>query len=67
VERLEKERERERKRERERDRQSKAMNNHHTLQDRPGNTKGGSITILLTSGLTGLDWTGFADKNKNCQ
>jgi len=46
---------RERERKRQTDRQSKAMNNHHTLHDRPGNTKGGSITVLLTSCLTGLD------------
>ncbi len=32
----------------------------------PGNTKGGSITVPLTSCLTGLDKC-FANKNKNCQ
>ncbi len=31
----------------------------------PGNTKGGSITVPLTSCLTGLDC--FVNKNKNCQ
>ncbi len=32
-----------------------------------GNTKGGSITVPLTSCLTGLDQSVFANKNKNCQ
>jgi len=34
-----------------------------------GNTKGGSITVPLTSCLTGLDLVCFANKNKNfsCQ
>ncbi len=32
-----------------------------------GNTKGGSITIPLTSCLTGLDKSVFGNKNKNCQ
>ncbi len=33
----------------------------------PGNTKGGSITVPLTSCLTGLDWSLLQIKNKNCQ
>jgi len=33
--------------------------------DNKGNTKGGCITVLLTSCLTGLDY--FENKNKNCQ
>ncbi len=32
-----------------------------------GILKGGSITVLLTSCLTGLDLVCFANKNKNCQ
>jgi hypothetical protein len=32
-----------------------------------GNTKGGSITVPLTSCLTGLALVCFANKNKNCQ
>jgi hypothetical protein len=31
-----------------------------------GNTKGGSITVLLTSCLTGFGLVCFANKNKNC-
>jgi hypothetical protein len=31
-----------------------------------GNTKGGRITVPLTSCLTGLDLVCFANKNKNC-
>ncbi len=30
----------------------------------PGNTKGGSITVLLTSSLTGLDWSVLQSKTK---
>ncbi len=32
-----------------------------------GNAKGGSITVPLTSCLTGLDQSVFANKNKNGQ
>jgi len=32
--------------------------------DRPGNTKGGSITVPLTSCLTGLDWSVLQIKTK---
>ncbi len=32
--------------------------------DKPGNTKGGSITVLLTSCLTGLDWPVLQIKTK---
>jgi hypothetical protein len=33
-------------------------------RDKPGNTKGGSITVPLTSGLTGLDWPVLQIKTK---
>jgi len=33
----------------------------------PGNTEGGSTTVLLTCCITGLDLVCFANKNKNCQ
>ncbi len=33
-------------------------------KDRPGNTKGGSITVLLTSCLTGLDKSVLQIKTK---
>jgi hypothetical protein len=32
-----------------------------------GNTQGGSITVQLTSCLTGLDWSALQIKNKKCQ
>jgi hypothetical protein len=32
--------------------------------DCPGNTKGGSITVPLTSCLTSLDWSDFQMKTK---
>jgi hypothetical protein len=32
-----------------------SLNNSNTLYPEPGNTKGGSITVPLTSCLTGLD------------
>ncbi len=35
-----------------------------TLSAEPGNTKGGSITVLLTSHLTGLDWPVLQIKTK---
>ncbi len=38
----------------------------HTLKKfKPGNTKGGSITVLLTSCLTGLDKSVLQIKTKN--
>jgi hypothetical protein len=44
---------------------------HHPSKKRkktPGNTKGGIITVLLTSCLTGLvGLVCFANKNKNCK
>ncbi len=42
--------------------------NEETSNDRPGNTKGGSITVLLTSCLTGLDKSVLQIKTKivNC-
>jgi hypothetical protein len=33
--------------------------------DKPGNTKGGSITVPLTSCLTGLDYSVLQIKTKN--
>jgi hypothetical protein len=35
------------------------------MRVRPGNTKGGSITVLLTSCLTGLDLSVLKIKTKN--
>jgi hypothetical protein len=35
-----------------------------TWQSGAGNTKGGSITVLLTSCLTGLDWSVLQIKTK---
>ena len=35
-----------------------------TLKVRPGNTKGESITVPLTSCLTGLDWSVLQIKTK---
>ncbi len=36
-------------------------------KQKPGNTKGGSITVLLTSRLTGFGLVRFANNSKNCQ
>ncbi len=34
------------------------------MRDKPGNTKGGSITVLLTSCFTGLEWSVLQIKTK---
>jgi hypothetical protein len=41
---------------------------HRYLKVKAGNTKGGSITVPLTSCLTGLDWSVLQIKTKivNC-
>jgi hypothetical protein len=42
----------------------KASSSFTELLIRPGNTKGGSITVPLTSYLTGLDWSVLQIKTK---
>jgi hypothetical protein len=44
-----------------------AVENATQLNVRLGNTKGGSITVPLTSCSTDLDLVCFTNKYKNCQ